>query len=412
MGTILLIYLLELHQKMNILQEAESYFIQLIEKNHKPIYTYHNLAHTQNVVKRANKIGVKTGLTPDEMEILLLAAWFHDSGYYENFANHEEISARNAQQFLEARNYPTDKIKQVTEAIAHTKIPHLPCDDKICNALCDADLYHLSSKDYIKVSEKLHAEKSAILNHEIPPKLYWEQTLHFLQEHHYHTEYGKKVLANKKEENFQKVVEKVKAYQNKEIKKLTELVDKLENQNIKLKTPQRGIETLFKVTSRNQINLSSIADKKANLMISVNSIIISAIFFIFKNIMDVPHFIIPCIILLMVCLFTITYSVLATRPNITSGTFTEEDIKKKKVNLLFFGNFHNMELKDYSRAFKGMMTDYDELYDNLIKDQYFLGKVLGKKYKLLRISYTIFMFGLIISVLAFILAAMYQPMVW
>ena len=190
------------------------------------------------------------------------------------------------------------------------------------------------------------------------------------------------------------------------------MVGKLEQQNYKLKTPQRGIETMFKVTSRNQINLSSIADKKANLMISVNSIIISAIFFIFKNIMDVPHFIIPCIILLIVCLFTITYSVLATRPNVTDGTFSEEDIKKKRVNLMFFGNFHRMELTDYSTALKGVMTDYDELYDSLIKDQYYLGKVLGKKYRLLRISYTIFMYGLIVSVLTFIMAAIYQPMIW
>jgi hypothetical protein len=114
----------------------------------------------------------------------------------------------------------------------------------------------------------------------------------------------------------------------------------------------------------------------------------------------------------MVCLFTITYSVLATRPLVTSGTFSEEDIKKKRVNLMFFGNFHNMELSAYSKALKGMMTDYDDLYDSLIKDQYFLGKVLGKKYHFLRISYTIFMFGLIFSVIAFILAAIYQPMVW
>lgn len=82
---------------------------------------------------------------------------------------------------------------------------------------------------------------------------------------------------------------------------------------------------------------------------------------------------------------------------------------KKKVNLLFFGNFHKMDVTDYSKALKGLMVDYDDLYDSLIKDQYYLGMVLGKKYNLLRRSYTIFMFGLIISVLSFIFAAIYQP---
>ncbi|MCT4604089.1 MAG: DUF5706 domain-containing protein [Marinifilum sp.] len=397
---------------MNIIQEAEKYVTKLIENGIKPLYTYHNLEHTQNVVKHATKIGAELEFSEEQTEILILAAWFHDSGYYENYANHEELSARNARVFLEDRNYPEEKINQVTQAILHTKIPHPPCEIPICNALCDADLYHLASKSYMKSSERLREEKSALKKQEVSPKEYWQETLIFLQNHKYKTKYGKKVFAKKKEQNYQKVVAKIHGYKDKEIKKLNETIGKLENQNIKLKMPQRGIETMFKVTARNQINLSSIADSKANLMISVNSIIISAIFFIFKNIMDVPHFIIPCIILLIVCLVTITYSVMATRPIVTDGKFSEEDVKQKRVNLLFFGNFHNMDLGIYSKALKGMMTDYDELYDSLIKDQYYLGKVLGKKYRFLRISYTIFMYGLILSVVAFILAAIYQPLMW
>lgn len=397
---------------MNIVQEAEKYVSMLIEDSIKAIYTYHNLEHTQNVVKHATKIAAELEFSEEQTEILILAAWFHDSGYYEDFANHEEISARNARVFLEDRNYPEDKITQVTQAILHTKIPHPPCENPICNALCDADLHHLASKSYMKSSEKLREEKSALKKQDISPKEYWQDTLLFLQNHKYKTKYGKKVFGKKKEVNYQKVVDKIHGYKDKEIKKLSETISKLEGQNLKLKMPQRGIETMFKVTARNQINLSSIADSKANLMISVNSIIISAIFFIFKNIMEVPHFIIPCIILLIVCLVTITYSVMATRPIVTDGKFTEEDVKQKRVNLLFFGNFHNMDLGIYSRALKGMMTDYDELYDSLIKDQYYLGKVLGKKYRFLRISYTIFMYGLILSVVAFILAAIYQPLMW
>ncbi|WP_421919875.1 Pycsar system effector family protein [Marinifilum sp.] len=397
---------------MNMIQEAEKYVTNLIEDAIKPLYTYHNLEHTQNVVKNAAKIASELEFSEEQSEILVLAAWFHDSGYYEDYANHEELSARNAKVFLEEQNYPQEKMDQVIQAIMHTKIPHPPCEKPICNALCDADLYHLASKNYMKSSEQLRLEKQALSKQEIPPKEYWEDTLIFLQNHKYKTKYGKKVFGKKKEQNYQKVVAKIKGYHEKEIQKLNEKVSKLESQNVKLKMPQRGIETMFKVTARNQINLSSIADSKANLMISVNSIIISAIFFIFKNIMEVPHFIIPCMILLIVCLITITYSVMATRPIVTDGKFSEEDVKQKRVNLLFFGNFHNMDLGVYSRALKGMMTDYDELYDSLIKDQYYLGKVLGKKYRFLRISYTIFMYGLIFSVAAFILAAIYQPLMW
>ncbi|RXQ90367.1 HD domain-containing protein [Ancylomarina salipaludis] len=394
---------------MSILDQAKAFVIDFFEKNHTPIYTYHNLEHTENVVKQASKIGSILNFSEEDLEILILAAWFHDTGYFNGFINHETTSSKIAEEFLKEKNYPSEKIERVSRAILNTKLPYKACECNISKALCDADLQHLSSKNFMKSSDKLREERSALIEHEISTKTYWEETLNFLKKHNYCTEYGKKVMAKKKELNIQKVTEKVNSYQNKEIQKLNEKVIKLENQNLKLKMPQRGIETMFKVTSRNQINLSSIADKKANLMISVNSIIISAIFFIFKNIMEVPHFIIPCLILLCVSLVTIIYSVLATRPNVTSGTFSQQDVKEKKVNLLFFGNFHRMHVDDYSKALKGLMVNYDDLYDSLIKDQYYLGVVLGKKYNLLRRAYTIFMFGLIISVLSFIFAAIYQP---
>ncbi len=397
---------------MSIIEQAKAFVIDFFEKNHKVIYTYHNIEHTENVVKHAAKIGNTMAFSDEDLEIAILAAWFHDTGYFKDFLKHEVISGKIATKFLEEHNYPTDKINKIVEIIQQTKIPYRNCECPISMVLCDADLQHLSSKNFMKTSDRLREEQSALLNHEFSTKSYWEETLNFLKKHSYRTEYGKKVLAKKKELNIQKVTEKVNSYQSKEIQKLNDKLIKLENQNLKLKMPQRGIETMFKVTSRNQINLSSIADSKANLMISVNSIIISAIFFIFKNIMEVPHFIIPCLILLTVSLITITYSVLATRPNVTSGTFSEEDVENKKVNLLFFGNFHRMQVEDYSKALKSLMVNYDDLYDSLIKDQYYLGMVLGKKYNLLRRSYTIFMFGLIISVLSFIFAAIYQPVLF
>ncbi len=98
------------------------------------------------------------------------------------------------------------------------------------------------------------------------------------------------------------------------------------------------------------------------------------------------------------------FSVLATRPKVTSGNFTREDIKNRKVNLLFFGNFHKIPLEDFKDGMKDMMNDRDYLYESLMKDLYYLGIVLDKKYKLLRYAYNIFMFGIILSVIAFIVA--------
>jgi hypothetical protein len=113
--------------------------------------------------------------------------------------------------------------------------------------------------------------------------------------------------------------------------------------------------------------------------------------------------------LVIVCLATIVMSILATRPNISSGMFTDDEVLAKKTNLLFFGNFHKMKLDRYEWGMKEMMKDGEYLYGSMIKDIYFLGVVLGKKYKLLRIAYTIFMIGFVLAILAFVCAMLFFP---
>ena len=188
---------------------------------------------------------------------------------------------------------------------------------------------------------------------------------------------------------------------NQKDKEMAKLQKKVEKQ----KGYSRGVESMFRLTARNQINLSSIADNKSNILISVNTIIISILLSVLvARFSEYPNIILPTLIFLLFSLITIIFAILSTRPNISSGMFSKEDIKEKKVNLLFFGNFYNMSLDDYEWGLEEMMKDDDYLYGTMIKDQFFLGKVLAKKYKLLRIAYNFFMFGLIISVLAFVLA--------
>ena len=162
---------------------------------------------------------------------------------------------------------------------------------------------------------------------------------------------------------------------------------------------------MFRTTSANHIDLSSMADSKANILISVNSIIISIVASLLIGKLDTnPQMVIPTLTLISVCLATIILSILATRPKVTSGTFTQEDVEAKRVNLLFFGNFHGVGLDDYENGVYSMMQDPDYLYSSLIRDIYFLGNVLGKKYRYLRIAYNIFMYGLIVTVIAFAVA--------
>jgi hypothetical protein len=152
------------------------------------------------------------------------------------------------------------------------------------------------------------------------------------------------------------------------------------------------------------------ADSKAHIMISVNSIIISVLLsLLLRKIDEHQNLAIPAVLLLTVNLVTIIFSILATRPNIPKGVFTQNEIDEKKVNLLFFGNFYKMSLDEYASGMWKMMNDAEFLYGSLIKDVYFQGIVLGRKYRMLRASYDVFMFGIIASVFAFVIAVFIFP---
>jgi hypothetical protein len=169
----------------------------------------------------------------------------------------------------------------------------------------------------------------------------------------------------------------------------------------------RGVQTMFKSSSANHQRLSVMADNKAFIMISVNSIIITvAIGLLISKFSVNTRLVGPTILLLIISVITIIYSVLATRPNIPKGTFTREQVEQKKVNLLFFGSYYKMELKEFEYGITQMMDDSDFLYGSFIKDIYWQGRVLGRKFRLLRIAYDIFMYGIALSVAAYLTAAL------
>jgi Family of unknown function (DUF5706) len=78
-----------------------------------------------------------------------------------------------------------------------------------------------------------------------------------------------------------------------------------------------------------------------------------------------------------------------------------EDIREKRSNLLFFGNFHNMSLEDFQWGMTEMIKDPDFQYSSMTRDLYFLGKVLAQKYKYLTFCYNFFMVGMIVAVILF-----------
>lgn len=168
----------------------------------------------------------------------------------------------------------------------------------------------------------------------------------------------------------------------------------------------RGIETMFRIVASNHIRLSEMADKKSHIMISVNSIILSVIISVLLRRFDQhPNLIIPSILLMLVNVSALIFAVLATRPQVPNGIRTIKDLTKEKANLLFFGNFYSMEVDNYVSGMFDLMQDSKHIYTSLMQDNHSQGVVLAKKYKMLRISYSVFMFGIVAATIAFILAS-------
>jgi predicted metal-dependent HD superfamily phosphohydrolase len=393
-----------------LLLDIENYVSSLFREQLSHKYTYHNLSHTQRMVNSVKELIEGEKVDQKDAENLLIAAWFHDVGHIHGHENHEEKSVEVATKFLTEHQVKTENINAVSSLIMATKMTYEP-QNLLEKIMCDADTAHFGSKNLTEISELLRHEWEETCDKNFSDKDWTQENISFLTKHHqFYTNNARNNWQDGKEKNLASLFKTLKK-QTQEEKKLKVKNEELALKKNKAQLPERGIETMFRVTLRNHIALSDIADTKANILLSVNAIIVSLVLSNLVSKLDNAsnkYLIIPTVIFVLFTVTSMILSVLATRPNVTRGKFTKEDVENKKVNVLFFGNFHKMELPDFEWAISEMMKDRDYLYSSMKKDLYFLGKVLDRKYKILRLTYTVFMAGIIISVLAYAIAFKYS----
>ena len=388
----------------DIIEKTKFFATDLLTNSLDPKHLYHNLKHTERVVKSTKELLDAHNLSDEDKEALLLTAWLHDIGYIKGSENHEENSCILATEFLKEQGYDNQKIQKVSTYIRATKRGHEPLNlqEKIIR---DADCSHFAQKSYIETSEYLKEELSLLKIAEYSAKDWRNANIDmFRKEQRFYTDYAIENWSKGKAKNLKKLLKARK--DEKEIAKKEALKAKYKSES-----PDRGVQTLFRVTLKNHLTLSDIADTKANILLSVNAIIISVALSNLIPKLDNPsneYLIYPTVVFIIFSVVSVIMAVLATRPNVTSGKFTKDDVKNKDVNLLFFGNFHKMSLAEYEWAIQELVKDKEYIYSSLTKDLYFLGLVLNRKYNILRWTYTVFMIGIIVSVIAFGLAFHYN----
>ncbi|TCL65679.1 HD domain-containing protein [Mariniflexile fucanivorans] len=381
-----------------VVQNASQYVLEYLNNHLNTSFIYHNYKHTHYVVSKIEELLQSIDLTTEEKEIILLAGWFHDIGYTVNKAKHEDHSMAIAKKYLEEQNYDAAKTAQVLACINATKLGEKP-SNLLEEIISDADFAHLADTNYKNISENLRLEFANTDCGMYSNEEWLDENIKVFTNHKYYTKEANLKWSSVKNENLKALHKQLK----KQVKKAK---SKTNSDN----RSERSVDTLFRVTLKNHITLSDIADTKANILLSVNAIIISIALSNLIPKFDNPKnafLIYPTIIFVVFSVVAIILSVIATRPSITSGKFTKEDVANKKVNLLFFGNFHKMTLPEFEEGITQVMNDKDYLYSSMTKDLYFLGKVLDRKYRILRWTYSIFMIGIIVSVIAFAVSYKY-----
>ena len=165
----------------------------------------------------------------------------------------------------------------------------------------------------------------------------------------------------------------------------------------------RGIETMFRSAYRVQMDLTGLADNKANMMISINGIIISIIIASVAPKLDAnPWLLIPSTLFLLGNLVSVVFAILAARPRVSTQAISLEDLRNSEGNILFFGNFANMSENEFVEGMVDLVQDKTVLYETMIRNIYGLGSVLKKKFALLQIAYTAFMAALVLGVFSFL----------
>ncbi len=401
----------------SLLEQVETFISERI-KNFSDKIVYHDLSFAHRLIQNIEFIGSKSNASSEDLIYAKIVAWFFCAGFEELEVqveegtitdNNEKLSLKYARKFFSkhpVEEHVRTKIETHLKGINFfRKADHLV--EKIVSDAITIDIVDEKKSTNLKL-----IYQELLLNNVSISKLNWYETIIKIAEDlKFYTEYCQNELPPRvalQIESLKKERDKMSKQADKALRKELDITDKELNKlkkNLKNLTGRddRAIQTLFRTTSKNHYTLNEMVDRKASIMITVNSIILSVVIsgMVEKQGFEHQVFYIPIVMLTLASTFSIIFAVLSTRPNKTHGKFTESEIRSKQGNLLYYGNFHQMGQRDYQWGMLQMMNDADYLYSSMIRDLYFLGQTLEKKYRYIRISLNVFLSGFIFAIVSF-----------
>ena len=173
----------------------------------------HTLHPTKGVVAVANKIAISENISEHDRELLIAAAYFHDTGYIREYEKNEPIAARMAGRILKLIGYKPDEVEKVQKMILATDPAREP-KTHVEKILCDADLDNLGREDFFKLDGKLREGRRARGVDVSDDAKWYKGTLEIMKKHQYYTESQKKLREKGKQRNIKGLLNKLENIKN------------------------------------------------------------------------------------------------------------------------------------------------------------------------------------------------------
>ena len=179
------------------------------------------------------------------------------------------------------------------------------------------------------------------------------------------------------------------------------------NKKGKKKGSARGIETMFRNVYRMHVELSNMADNKAGLLTTLNTLLLGLSGPFLGLYSDEILLMIPLCVIIFSSALSLILSVMVARPRITKESVTLEELAETKGNLLFFGNFTRLEPDDFVKGMDRIIENPEKAYPMMTRDIHSLGLVLQRKFGLLRHAYTVVMIGIPTGAILYVILKSY-----
>jgi predicted metal-dependent HD superfamily phosphohydrolase len=190
----------------NVVKSASEFVTKLLNENLPSEYKYHNLIHAREVFEAVTELGKNSNLSDEELEIIQIAAWFHDVGFVKGYLDHEYKSIEILKDFLGNIGYSTENIDRISDIIIMTEMGATPTNlsEKIIR---DADILHVGKEEFYSKCLSLKSEWENIESKKFT-ELEWLQTsLDFINGTLFFTDYAKSKYEAGRQKNIYRLKE-------------------------------------------------------------------------------------------------------------------------------------------------------------------------------------------------------------